>query len=94
MAESTVKALERQLASLQKLCASLDSKGFPGAMLIYGKKTSEEVRAEVERQLDGYGLSLVDLEALGLMDQITICSLPWLQTRSVGKGTLPMPGSE
>ena len=94
MAESTVKALERQLASLQKLCATLDKKGFPGAMLIYGKKSPEEVRVEVERQLADYGLDLVDLESLGLMDQIKICSLPWLNARCVGKGTLPMPGSE
>lgn len=94
MAESTVKALERQLASLQQLCATLDSKGFPSVMLIYGKKTPEAVRAEIERQLAEYDLKLEDLEALGLMDQIRICSLPWLESRHVTTRALPDIGSE
>ena len=96
MAESTVKALERQLEALQRLCASLDTKGFPNAMLIYGKVTPEAVRAEIERQLDGYGLKLEDLEELGLMDQIRICSLPWLKTRHVTTRVQALPdiGSE
>lgn len=83
MAESTVKALERQLESLQRLCATLDTKGFPTAMLIYGKESQEEVRAEIERQLGEYGLNLEDLEELGLMNQIRICSLPWLKSRHI-----------
>ena len=94
MAESTVKALERQLASLQQLCAALDSKVFPKVMLIYGKKTPEAVRADIERQLAEYGLKLEDLEALGLMDQVRICSLPWLDARHVTNRVLPDIGSE
>ena len=96
MAESTVKALERQLEALQRLCASLDSKDFPKAMFIYGKETPEAVRAEIERQLEGYGLKLDDLEELGLVDQILICSLPWLKTRHVTSRAhvLPDIGSE
>ena len=94
MAESTVKALERQLASLHQLCATLDTKGFPNVMLIYGKKTPDAVRAEIERQIEAYGITMEDLESLGLMDRIRICSLPWLDGRYVGKSSLPMPGSE
>lgn len=96
MAESTVKALERQLEALQRLCASLDNKSFPKAMLVYGKESPEAVRTEIVRQLEGYGLKLEDLEELGLMDQITICNLPWLKTRHVTTRVqvLPDSGSE
>ena len=91
MAESTVKALERQLDSLQRLYATLDTKGFPNAMLIYGKETPQAVRAEIERQLGAYGLRLEDVEHLGLMDQIRICSLPWLKSRHITARLQPLP---
>lgn len=94
MAESTVKALERQLASLQQLCSAMDSKGFPSGLLIYGKKTPEAVRAEIERQLAVYGLNLEDVEALGLIDQIKILSLPWMEGPHVTARLLPDIGSE
>ena len=94
MAESTVRALERQLESLQKICASVEQGSFPKAMLILGKKTKKELREEIDQNLKRFGLSLEEVETLGMLDEIVICHLPWLERRGVGRGLLPMPGSE
>lgn len=94
MAESTVKSLERQLESLQKVLTSVEKGRFPSGMLILGKKTPGEVRAEIERQLSAFGLSLEDVESMGLLDSISICNLPWLDRRCVGVNSLPDIGSE
>lgn len=94
MAESTVKSLERQLESLQKVLLSFEKGKFPSGMLILGKTTPAAVRAEIERQLLTYGLSIEAVESMGLLDSISICSLPWLEGRYVENKSLPDIGSE
>ena len=94
MAESTIKNLERQLASLQKLYASIETGKFPKAILICGNLSPGELRTSVEQNLNAFGLAIADLENLGLLDRISICHLRWLDGRRVSKSTLPMSGSD
>lgn len=94
MAESTVRALERQLQALQKTFTSIEQGKFPKSILILGQKSSEDIFKEIDLKLKSFGLCLQEIEELGLNDQIVVCRLPWLKSRGIGYSTLPMPGSE
>lgn len=72
MAESSVRALERQLEALQKVFAAQMAGGFPRLVLSYGDETFEEA-------MTARGLDYVALEEIGI--SIKHISLPWLTGR-------------
>jgi len=94
MAESTVKALERQLEGLQKVCLSLEAGTFPKVLLLFGDNSQSEVREYIDQQLASYGLNLKEVDDLGLLDNIVLCRLPWLKERRLHAYALPDIGSE
>lgn len=86
MAESTVRSLERQLETLQKIYAAQLAGGFPQIIVTFGDQSFEDAIAEK-------GIDYPALQELGI--NIRHLALPWLKTRRISYGdTLPMSGSE
>ena len=86
MAESTVRALERQLEALQKIYAAQMAGGFPRVCLTYGSETFDEAMAS-------RGIDYEAMLELGI--GIQHISLPWLTDRALGRDeSLPAIGSE